>query len=290
MNINIEKTPEKHIIKFVFPYTLVEGSYEISNLQQAKNIPIAQSLLQLPIISSVFITANFIAVQKKENTADWEMIQDDLKELIADEMLASPTVIIQPQQVPISVYVEITPNNSVRKFVTNKILVQGIIELKNAEESAQVPLGQYLFDFPYVKEIFISENFISITKTDEADWDGIAMELRFNISEYLRSGKEISNITNFSTYKPQKHTNRDLSETEKKIKTILDEYVLPAVSGDGGNIDLISFDEQTKTAVMLLQGACSGCPSSALTLKSGIENLLREMMPDEVEFVEAWNG
>ena len=290
MNISIEKTPNEHIIKFVFPYTLVEGSYEITHLHQAKNIPIAQSLLQLPFVAGVFITANFIAIQKKENTAAWELIQDDLEDLIADEMLANPTVIIQSQQVPISVYVEITPNNAVRKFITNKILVQGIIELKKAEESTQVPLGQYLFSFPYVKEVFISENFISITKTDKADWNNIAMELRINISEYLRSGKEISNISNFSTYGDQKDADKNFTETEKKIKAILNEYVLPAVSEDGGNIDLISFDKETKTAVMLLQGACSGCPSSTLTLKNGIESLLRKMMPNEVEFVEAWNG
>lgn len=289
MEIRIENTPNKNIVKFVAPRTLVEGSYEISKLQQAANIPLAQELLQLPFVTNIFITANFIAVQKNE-MVDWNMVADEVKDLIEDELLANPTVVLQPRQSPISVYVEMTPNNSVMKFVTNKILVEGIIELKNVEEAKEVPLAQYLFSFPYVKEVFISDNFVSITKTEEASWEDISMEIRYNISEYIRDEKEISYIKNFSTHKPIKSTQKEFSDIEKKIQNILDEYVLPAVAGDGGNIDLITFDEETKTAKMILQGACSGCPSSTITLKNGIEGLLKEMLPNEVEAVEAING
>lgn len=289
MEIRIENTPNKNIVKFVAPRTLVEGSYEISKLQQAANIPLAQELLQLPFITNIFITANFIAVQKND-MVEWDMVADEVKDLIEDELLANPTVVLQPRQSPISVYVEMTPNNSVMKFVTNKILVEGIIELKNVEEAKEVPLAQYLFSFPYVKEVFISDNFVSITKTEDASWEDISMEIRYNISEYIRDEKEISYIKNFSTHKPIKSTQKEFSDIEKKIQNILDEYVLPAVAGDGGNIDLIAFDEETKTAKMILQGACSGCPSSTITLKNGIEGLLKEMLPNEVEAVEAING
>lgn len=289
MEIRIENTPNKNIVKFVAPRTLVEGSYEISKLQQAANIPLAQELLQLPFVTNIFITANFIAVQKNE-MVEWDMVADEVKDLIEDELLANPTVVLQPRQSPISVYVEMTPNNSVMKFVTNKILVEGIIELKNVEEAKEVPLAQYLFSFPYVKEVFISDNFVSITKTEDASWEDISMEIRYNISEYIRDEKEISYIKNFSTHKPIKSTQKEFSDIEKKIQNILDEYVLPAVAGDGGNIDLIAFDEETKTAKMILQGACSGCPSSTITLKNGIEGLLKEMLPNEVEAVEAING
>lgn len=289
MEIRIENTPNKNIVKFVAPRTLVEGSYEISKLQQAANIPLAQELLQLPFVTNIFITANFIAVQKNE-MVDWDMVADEVKDLIEDELLANPTVVLQPRQSPISVYVEMTPNNSVMKFVTNKILVEGIIELKNVEDAKEVPLAQYLFSFPYVKEVFISDNFVSITKTEEASWEDISMEIRYNISEYIKDEKEISYIKNFSTHKPIKSTQKEFSDIEKKIQNILDEYVLPAVAGDGGNIDLIAFDEETKTAKMILQGACSGCPSSTITLKNGIEGLLKEMLPNEVEAVEAING
>lgn len=289
MQIKIENTANKNIMKFVAPKTLVEGSYEISSLSQAKNIPLAQELLQLPFITHIFITANFIAVQKND-MVEWDMVAEEVKELIEDELLANPTVVLQPQKAPITVYVEMTPNNTVMKFVTNKILVEGIIELTTIEEAKEVPLAQYLFSFPYVKEVFISDNFVSITKTEEAKWEDISMEIRYNISEYIREGKEISNIKNFSTHKPVESAPRELSAIEKRIKEILDEYVLPAVAGDGGNIDLVSFDESTKTAKMILQGACSGCPSSTMTLKNGIEGLLKEMLPNEIEAVEAING
>lgn len=289
MKLKIENTLNKNIIKFIAPSTLVEGSYEISDIKDAANIPLAQELLQLPFITNIFITANFIAIQKND-MVEWDMVIDEVKELIEDELLANPTVVLQPSKAPISVYVEMTPNASVMKFVTNRILVEGIIELKNIEEAKEVPLAQYLFNFPYIKEIFISDNFVSITKTDNSKWEDISMEIRFNISEYIREEKEISTIKNFSTYKSIDHNNREFSEAELRIKNILDEYVLPAIAGDGGNIELISFDENTKIAKMLLQGACNGCPSSTFTLKNGIEELLKQMLPNEVESVEAVNG
>ncbi|MDR1877328.1 MAG: NifU family protein [Flavobacteriaceae bacterium] len=289
MDVKIEYTPNKNIIKFVAPAMLVEGSYEVSTLQDAANIPLAQELLQLPFITHVFITANFIAVQKND-LVEWEDVADEVKELISDELLANPSVVLQPQKISVSVYVEMTPNNTVMKFVTNRILVEGIIELKSAGEAGEVPLAQYLFSFPYVKEVFISDNFVSITKTPEVKWEDISMEIRYNLAEYLSKGKEVSTIKNFSTYRPVRSVDREFTGTEKKIRDILEEYVLPSVSGDGGNIELISFDEETKTAKMLLQGACSGCPSSTVTLKNGIERLLKEMMPDEIEAVEAING
>lgn len=289
MKLKIENTLNKNIIKFIAPSTLVEGSYEISDIKDAANIPLAQELLQLPFITNIFITANFIAIQKND-MIEWDMVIDEVKELIEDELLANPTVVLQPSKAPISVYVEMTPNASVMKFVTNRILVEGIIELKNIEEAKEVPLAEYLFSFPYIKEIFISDNFVSITKTDNSKWEDISMEIRFNISEYIREEKEISTIKNFSTYKSIDHNNREFSEAELRIKNILDEYVLPAIAGDGGNIELISFDENTKIAKMLLQGACNGCPSSTFTLKNGIEELLKQMLPNEVESVEAVNG
>lgn len=289
MKLKIENTLNKNIIKFIAPSTLVEGSYEISDIKDAANIPLAQELLQLPFITNIFITANFIAIQKND-MVEWDMVIDEVKELIEDELLANPTVVLQPSKAPISVYVEMTPNASVMKFVTNRILVEGIIELKNIEEAKEVPLAQYLFSFPYIKEIFISDNFVSITKTDNSKWEDISMEIRFNISEYIREEKEISTIKNFSTCKSIDHNNREFSEAELRIKNILDEYVLPAIAGDGGNIELISFDENTKIAKMLLQGACNGCPSSTFTLKNGIEELLKQMLPNEVESVEAVNG
>ena len=137
MKLKIENTLNKNIIKFIAPSTLVEGSYEISDIKDAANIPLAQELLQLPFITNIFITANFIAIQKND-MVEWDMVIDEVKELIEDELLANPTVVLQPSKAPISVYVEMTPNASVMKFVTNRILVEGIIELKNIEEAKEV--------------------------------------------------------------------------------------------------------------------------------------------------------
>jgi NFU1 iron-sulfur cluster scaffold homolog, mitochondrial len=289
MKLKIENTPNKNIVKFVAPSTLVEGSYEISDMRQAGDIPIAQELLQFPFVSNIFITANFIAVQKND-MVEWDMVLDEVKELIEDELLSNPSVVLKPRNNSISVYVEMTPNNSVMKFVTNRILIEGIIELKNIDEAKEVPLAEFLFSFPYVKEVFISDNFVSITKTNEFNWEDISMEIRYNISEYIREGKKISKIKKFSTYKSIDNSKGKFSEIEIKIKNILDEYVLPAIAGDGGNIELISFDEKTKIAKMLLQGACNGCPSSTFTLKNGIEELLKQMLPNEIKAVEAING
>lgn len=290
MELKIENTPNKDIIKFVAPHTLVEGSFEISNFDEAKNIPLAQELLKFSFITKILITANFIALQKNESI-DWELVKNEIKEIIIDELLANPSIIIKPQKNPITVYAESTPNQEVMKFVTSRILVEGIIEIKDVHEAKDVPLALYLLSFPYVKEIFICDNFISITKNKDFDWQEIAMEIRTNISEYLKDNKDISYLNELIVKESIENSDRKAyTPIEEKIKKILDEYVLPAVSGDGGNIDLVSFDETTKTAKMILQGACSGCPSSVITLKNGIENLLKQMLPNEVENVEAING
>jgi Fe-S cluster biogenesis protein NfuA len=178
------------------------------------------------------------------------------------------------------------------KFVSNKMLYQGIAEARTKEESNEIPIAKSLFEFPFVKEIFVSENYISVTKTPDSDWNEIALELRNYILEYLKSGKDVVS----ENYIPQHNSfenqfePKEYSDIEKQIKEIITEYIQPAVAGDGGNIELIEFEEDTKTAKMLLQGACSGCPSSTITLKNGIETMLKQMMPGKVENVEAVNG
>lgn len=291
MIVNIENTPNKNIIKFVANRPLVEGSFEISREKPASNIPISEALLQFPFVENIFITANFIAIQKNDDNIEWEMVQKELKEIINDELLAVPTVVLPIQNNAIDVYLEVTPNGEVMKFITNKVLLEGMVELKSIEQAKEVPLAEYLFGFPYVNEVFISSNFVSINKKTEYKWEDISLEIRSNIAEYLKQGKEISKIKYFSDHtQHQENYTREYSETEQKIKALLEEYVIPAVSGDGGNIDLVSFDEESKTATMILQGACSGCPSSTMTLKSGIESLLKQMLPNEVERVVAVNG
>lgn len=293
MRVYIDTTPNPNIMKFVCDQTLTVGALELDKNNPAEESLLAQELLQFPFVLKVYITANFVAVQKTENI-EWEMVADDLKEIV-NRHLEENTILLLPQQAdPVTLYVEMTPNPAVMKFVSNKLLYAGLAEVKSVAESEQVPLAKELFQFPYVKEVFITENYISVTKTENEDWNGLALELRHFILDYLQSGKEIVHpdyvyVPSYPTF-DSSVLKENYSDVELQIKDIIKEYVQPAVAGDGGNIELIEFDESTKTAKMLLQGACSGCPSSTITLKNGIETMLKEMMPGKIDFVEAVNG
>ena len=198
------------------------------------------------------------------------------------------------KKVPITVYAESTPNPSVMKFVANKKIVTALFEFTSIDEAKLSPLATELFHFPFVQRVFIEENYVSITKYDMAEWQDITIELREFIKNYIENGKDIVLPEAAETLKKsskQLDSHYDtLDDTSKEIINILEEYVKPAVASDGGNIQFISYDEKTKNVSVMLQGACSGCPSSTYTLKSGIENMLKEMLNGKVETVEAING
>ena len=175
------------------------------------------------------------------------------------------------------------------KFVANKKLVENNIEYKNIDDAKGASLVIELFNLPYVKEVFISENYISITKFDVTEWDIVILEIRELLTRGLEEKKELYNSFKITTskIKPKKH---NLTEIEEKIISILEEYIQPAVASDGGSIIFDSYIPDKQNVNVILQGACSGCPSSTLTLKNGIENMLKEMMPGQVETVNAING
>jgi Fe-S cluster biogenesis protein NfuA len=155
-------------------------------------------------------------------------------------------------------------------------------------------LAKDLFGFPYVKEIFMDENYISVTKYDLYDWNEITLELRTFIKGYIENGGTILDenyvFENPKTDKQQLKNFDSLDTTSQQIINILEEYVKPAVQADGGNILFDSYDETEKRVKVVLQGACNGCPSSTFTLKSGIENMLKDMLNDKDIVVEAING
>lgn len=200
------------------------------------------------------------------------------------------------KRAPISLYAEVTPNPGVMKFVANKMLIeQDHVEFKNIEEAAPSPLAQKLFHFPFVKEVFISGNYFAINKFNIVEWDDVAQEIRMFILEELQKGTAVLN------QKVEQHeisaaaedaipvpNFENLGEIETRIVEIIDEYVTPAVVQDGGFIRFMSYEN--KTVKVLLQGACSGCPSSTATLKGGILNILQSMLPTLVDDVEAVNG
>ena len=197
-----------------------------------------------------------------------------------------------------TVYAESTPNPKVMKFVANRAIIQGdSVEFMNIDEAKNSPLAMKLFHFPFVREVFIAKNFVSLTKYDAMEWDGVVMEVREFIREYLAKGGVVVHETqeaqeNENSKEPAENVapinQKELGEVETRIVDILDEFVKPAVESDGGNIRFMSYEEGVVS--VLLQGACSGCPSSTVTLKQGIENLLKKMLPTLVKEVVAING
>ena len=290
--IHIEPTANPKVMKFVADYTLIPGSLELDRFSDLSEIPIAQELFNYPFVSKLFITANFIAVAKEENSVEWDMVAENLKNIIEDELLANPRIYLQKKKLAFPIYAEMTPNPAVMKFISSRGILNGFLEVNSREEANDVPLAKALFDeFPYVTEVFISDNYVAVTKDDTYQWHEIMTPVRSFIAEYLQNGGKVSNIEPHQHENPvTKMINREYTENEQKISDILSEYVAPAVENDGGKISLVEYDEESKTAKMLLQGACSGCPSSTATLKNGIENILKQFAPDLVQHVEAING
>ena len=295
--ISIQETNTDSIIKFTSTTILINGgSFEFNNIDEAKNAPLAQQLFYLPFVKKVYITANFIAIQKYD-IVEWQDVQEEVREQIEAYINDGNSIIkeieAEKKQV-IEVYAEVTPNPSVMKFGTTKSLTTIDIECKNIDEAnATSPLAQALFHFPFVKEIFISENYVSITKFDMVEWNEIYPELRTFILNYLQENKtivkQLPKVEKEDT-KPVHIAQENLDETSTKIVSILDEYIKPAVASDGGNIAFRSYDKESKIVNVILQGACSGCPSSTITLKNGIETMLKDMLPNQINEVVAING
>lgn len=287
--VSICKTKNKFIIKFeINQFITNHQNYEFNNIDEASNSQLAKELFYYPFVKKIYIASNFIAIERF-NIIEWEEVENEVGNKIENYLNSGNKVISEGDGVkkaPISIYSESTPNPAVLKFVANKKLVDFQIEFNSIDECQDSPLALKLFNFPFVKSIFIDENFISITKYDITSWDEITLIIRNFIKEYIEDGNPI--ITkDFKKAPPIEQENLD--ETSKEIISILDEYVKPAVASDGGNILFKSYDEKTKSVSVILQGACSGCPSSTVTLKNGIENMLKEMLHGKVEVVEAIN-
>jgi Fe-S cluster biogenesis protein NfuA len=298
IKINIKSTQNPTIIKFEFPDFIAENqNFEFKNIDEAKNSPLAQQLFYLPFVKTVYISGNFIAVERF-SIVEWEDVQDAVAEQIEDYVNKGGKIVIvdenAPKKQPITVYGETTPNPATLKFVVNKLITKTAAEFKNIDETSLSPLAKDLFGFPYVKEIFMDENYISVTKYDLYDWNEITLELRTFIKGYIENGGTILDenyvFENPKTDKQQLKNFDSLDTTSQQIINILEEYVKPAVQADGGNILFDSYDETEKRVKVVLQGACNGCPSSTFTLKSGIENMLKDMLNDKDIVVEAING
>lgn len=296
ITLSIQPTNNPEIIKLETSKALVKGSYEFKNIDEAKNSPLAQQLFYLPFIKTVYISSNFIAL-KRFPIVEWAEVQEELAEQVLAYLKSGGEIITseEPKKaLPVTVYAESTPNPSVMKFVANKPLVSSVFEYKNSAETHEAPLAKALFNFPFVKEVFFDENYISVAKHDAVNWNDITMELREFIRNYLAEGGVVilpTAVKKQQTQEAQKEEKIITTDiTSQKIVSVLNEYVKPAVASDGGNIEFVSYNKENHQVEVVLQGACSGCPSSTITLKNGIEALLKDQLKNPEIQVIAING
>jgi len=186
----------------------------------------------------------------------------------------------------ISIYTEMTPNPETMKFVANKLLYPGkSLDIPDITTAKASPLATELFVFPFIKAVFIASNFITLTKTAETEWEDVIPSIRQFLKDYLEEGKVIINEEEVASMRPESSNNVHADDTDvvKRIKELLDNYVRPAVEMDGGAIQFKNYDDGVVN--LMLQGSCSGCPSSMITLKAGIEGMMKRMIPEVKEVV-----
>ena len=186
----------------------------------------------------------------------------------------------------ISIYTEMTPNPETMKFVANKLLYPGkSIDFPDIESAKPSPLALELFGFPFIKAVFIASNFVTLTKTSETDWNDVIPAIRQFLKEYLEENKPVINEDEIAAIKPESSNavEADDDDVVIRVKELLENYVKPAVEMHGGAIQFKSYKDGVVN--LMLQGSCSGCPSSMITLKAGIEGMMKRMIPEVKEVV-----
>lgn len=186
----------------------------------------------------------------------------------------------------ISIYTEMTPNPETMKFVANKLLYPGkSVDFPDAESAKPSPLATELFAFPFIRAVFVASNFVTLTKTPDTDWQDVIPSIRQFLKDYLEEGKPVIIEEELAARVSagSNEVSADDDDIVKRIKELLDNYVRPAVEMDGGAIQFKSYNDGVVN--LMMQGSCSGCPSSMITLKSGIEGMMKRMIPEVKEVV-----
>ena len=268
----------------------IDKTIKFQSIEDANNFPLVQKLFYLPFVKVVELSNHAIKLERFD-ILKWDDVIDEVATEIENYLNSDDFDITLKNQTTKSVtlYAESTPNPDVMKFVTNKILAKKIYDFKK-NKLTKIDLIDTLFKFDFINEIFINENYISITKIEDSEWNEKLSETKELIKNYLN--KKLNDFRNHLIKFNSDNKNKKIKSTDitsKKIIQILDEYVKPAVASDGGNILFDSYNKKNKVVNVILQGACSGCPSSTITLKNGIENILKEMLPGVVKNVIAVN-
>jgi Fe-S cluster biogenesis protein NfuA len=288
--IKFKETSRESELEFYSNIFLSEKRIEFNKIEETSEFPLIQQIFYLPFIKKVILNKHSVYIEKL-NILEWSDVQEEICSQI-EEFLNNGGVVSKKEikkVSPVSVYAESTPNPNAMKFVVNKKIVDDIFEFKSIEETLESPLAKSLFSFPLVKEVFFDFNFVSIIKKIEFNWEENVMEIREFIRSFIQDGNTIVFEENIKKVKAKKN-NIKIDNVSKEIIKIIDENIKPAVASDGGNILFESYDSETKKVNVILQGACSGCPSSTITLKSGIETMLKDMLPGMISEVNAING
>ena len=268
----------------------IDKTIKFESIEDANNFPLVQKLFYLPFVKVVELS-NLVIKLERFDILKWDDVIDEVGTEIENFLNSADFDITLKNQnsKSVTLYAESTPNPNVIKFVSNKILAKKIYDFKE-KKLTEIDLIDTLFKFNFINEIFINENYISITKIEDSEWNEKVSETKELIKTYLN--KKLNDFRNQLIKFNSDNENKKFKSTDttsKKIIQILDEYVKPAVASDGGNILFDSYNKKNKVVNVILQGACSGCPSSTITLKNGIENILKEMLPGVVKNVIAVN-
>ena len=290
--IKFRETSREEELEFFSNKLLIDERHTFNTIDEAKNFPLVQQIFYLPFVKKVVLNKKSVYIEKL-NILKWEEVQVELCKQLSEFLNNGGKVsnIENKTKTPITVYAESTPNPNVMKFVLNKQLFKEVHEFKNVDDTKNAPIAQSLFNFPFVKEVFLDFNFISITLNSEYDWNENVMEIREFIRSYIQDGNNIIDENSIKNIPSKLDLNIEkLDDISKQIIEIIEKHVKPAVASDGGNIVFESYEKDTKNVNVILQGACSGCPSSTVTLKNGIENMLKQMLPGMIHEVNAINS
>lgn len=288
--IKFKETSREEELEFYSNNFLSEKRIEFNKIEETNDFPLIQQIFYLPFIKKVTLNKHSIYIEKL-NILEWVDVQEELCSQLQDFL--NNGGVVSKNQIkkisPVTVYAESTPNPNAMKFVVNKRIVNDIYEFKSLEDSSESPLAKSLFGFEFVNEVFFDFNFVSIIQKPGFKWEENVMDVREFIRSFIQDNNTIvfeENIKKASKVK----TDIPIDDVSKEIIKIIDENIKPAVASDGGNILFESYETDTKKVNVILQGACSGCPSSTITLKSGIETMLKDMLPGKISEVNAING
>ncbi|MDA8640924.1 NifU N-terminal domain-containing protein [Flavobacteriaceae bacterium] len=288
--IKFKETSREEELEFYSNIFLSEKRIEFNKIEETIDFPLIQQIFYLPFIKKVTLNKHSVYIEKL-NILKWNDVQEELcsqlEEFLNNGGLVSKNEIKKVS--PVTVYAESTPNPNAMKFVVNKKIVDNVFEFKSIDETKDSPLAKSLFGFEFVKEVFFDFNFVSLIQHQGNNWDENVMDIREFIRSFIQDNNTIV-FENRINNNVKTNSKVEFDDISKEIIKIIDENIKPAVASDGGNILFESYDKNTQKVNVILQGACSGCPSSTVTLKSGIETMLKDMLPGKISEVNAVNG